>query len=79
MKIPQPRSLRRLIDSSIPSITSAEEGSEGYSLGVDAWNVISKNITYSEPQRNYIANRIAEHTNRLFEMANKISDSDIDR
>lgn len=65
--IPQPRPLKKLLQVITPDIYEAPLHSEGYKVGVEAWEAISKNFYFTDAEKSYICNSIAKVINRIEE------------
>lgn len=75
--VPKPRPIMKLLQSIHPDIHSVGPDSPGYELGVQAWEVLSKNLYYSEKDRDIMANNIARLADKIITKANEMTDCDI--
>lgn len=65
-RIPMPRSTVRLLQSMRPRISDAPKSTEAYALASQAWEVLSKNVYFSEEQREQMCNSLARQTHRIY-------------
>lgn len=76
--VPKARPIKKLLQSIRPDIHSVAPDSPGYELGVQAWEVLSKNLYYSEQDRDEMANNIARLADKILtQAANMTEDCDM--
>jgi len=73
IQVPKPRSMLQLAHSITPRIHTAAPGTEGYRAAAQAWEVLSKNLHYSEADRAMMCNTIARIINKVIDDAGKDS------
>jgi hypothetical protein len=55
-----------ILGAMTPQITGAPVGSQGHKLGMEAFQVLSKNYYYSPKEQQYMADTIAKMSERAY-------------
>eukprot|EP00602_Paraphysomonas_sp_CaronLab_P002559 CAMPEP_0185018596 /NCGR_PEP_ID=MMETSP1103-20130426/1261_1 /TAXON_ID=36769 /ORGANISM="Paraphysomonas bandaiensis, Strain Caron Lab Isolate" /LENGTH=394 /DNA_ID=CAMNT_0027548451 /DNA_START=269 /DNA_END=1453 /DNA_ORIENTATION=+ len=65
IRTPRPRTTRQLARAVTPQIKSVKPNTDGYKLGSEAWEVLSKNPYYTQEEKEEMCNYIAQETDYI--------------
>lgn len=73
-KLPRPRPLSQLIRSTKPYIPEAVPGTLAHTIGSQVWEILSRNVYYTEKDKEVMANRAVRRVNNIDKLEKKLDE-----